>query len=250
MGSGPDTASGLVAVVTGSARGIGLATVERLARDGFAVRGWDRDGDDNAAALAALRDAGLDVGAAAIDICDRNAVAQAFDALGTVNVLVNNAGVFGAGAVLDITDDAFRHMMEVNVMATFIMSQEAARRMEPGGRIINITSRAAVGAPGYAHYVTSKAAVIGLTRAMAIDLRDRQISVNAIGPGMVDTRLTREALPPDLFAKTMATQPGGVMAQPDVIAHAVAFLASPATSYINGQTLFLDGGKSLGGIGI
>jgi 3-oxoacyl-[acyl-carrier protein] reductase len=140
-------------------------------------------------------------------------------------------------------------MLEVNVMGTFIPAQEAARRMQAGGRIVTISSRGALGGTRFAHYVSSKAAVIGLTRAMAMELRPLQIAVNSVAPGFTDTPMTRSA-PPEMFAAWEQLEPSGKAASPTDIADAIAFLASPSTRFITGQTLFVDGGKSLGGLSI
>lgn len=238
------------AFVTGTARGIGRAIARRLAQDGFHVVGVDRDGDDNRASMAELKAEGLDVEGHGLDVTDRAAVAAALDRIENLGVVVNNAGVFWSRGFDDLTEDDFRKMMEINVVAVFIVSQEAARRMKPGSRIVNIASRAALGSPDYAHYVASKAAVAGLTKAMALDLRERQIAVNAVAPGLIESCLTKSALSPELQAKAMSVQPGGAMAQPDVIANAVSFLASPGTAFVNGQVLFVDGGKSVGALGL
>ena len=132
---------------------------------------------------------------------------------------------------------------------SFIPAQEAARRMQAGGRIVTISSRGALGGTRFAHYVASKAAVIGLTSAMAIELRPLQIAVNSVAPGFTDTPMTRSA-PPEMFAAWEQLEPSGKAASADMIAEAVAFLASPNTRFITGQTLFVDGGKSLGGLNI
>lgn len=239
------------AFVTGSARGIGLAICERLARDGFSVVGADIVGADNVAALKPLNIEGRKVTAIQLDICDRGAVATAIDEAGPIDALVNNAGIFTSRGFFDLVEDDFRRMFEVNVIGSFVVAQEAARRMKPGSRIVNIASRAALGNSDYAHYVASKAAVVGLTKAMALDLRDRQIAVNAVAPGFIETRLTQSVLSPELQKKALALQPGGGgAASPSVIADAVAFLASADTKFINGQTLFVDNGKSIGVLGV
>ncbi len=238
-----------IAFVTGAAQGIGLATTERLAHDGFRVVAMDRNGarvDQEAARLRAL---GLDVVAATVDVCDRASVVAALDAHPRVDAMVCAAGIYNDARFIDLTDDAFRSMLDVNVIGTFIPAQEAARRMTAGGRIVTISSRGALGGTRFAHYVASKAAVIGLTRAMAMELRERQIAVNSVAPGFTDTPMTRSA-PAEMFAAWEQLEPGGKAATPDLIANAIAFFAAPSTQFITGQTLFVDGGKSLGGLGI
>lgn len=238
-----------IAFVTGAAQGIGLATAQRLAQDGFRVVAMDRNEARLNAAVAALQDSGLDVAAAAVDICNRAAVAAAIDAQPRVDVMVCAAGIYNDARFLDLTEDAFRQMLDVNVVGTFIPAQEAARRMQAGGRIVTISSRGALGGTRFAHYVASKAAVIGLTRAMAMELRERQIAVNSVAPGFTDTPMTRSA-PPEMFSAWEKLEPGGKAATPDLIANAIGFFAAPTTQFVTGQTLFVDGGKSLGGLGI
>jgi 3-oxoacyl-[acyl-carrier protein] reductase len=235
-----------VAFVTGAAQGIGLATARRLARDGFSVHAMDRSAERLAASVAAARADGLDVSAHPIDICDRAQVRAALDSVPRVDAMVCAAGVYSDATILELTEDEFRRVLEVNVIGTFIPAQEAARRMRAGGRIVTISSRGALGGTRFAHYVASKSAVIGLTRAMAMELRGRLIAVNSVAPGFTDTPMTRSA-GDELFASWEALEPSGKAANPDEIAHAIAFLASPATAFITGQTLFVDGGKSLGG---
>jgi 3-oxoacyl-[acyl-carrier protein] reductase len=119
--------------------------------------------------------------------------------------------------------------------------------MRPGGKIVNISSRAYLGARNHAHYVASKAAVVGLTRAMAMELAAAEILVNAVAPGLVDTPML-QALTPERRAAQLALQPTGKAARPEDIANAVAFLAAPSMAFITGQVLLVDGGKSLGGV--
>lgn len=241
--------AGRIAFVTGAAQGIGLATVERLAREGWRVVGLDRRAEALNAAVAALKAQGLEVAASACDVCDRAAVLAALQAEPRIDAMVCAAGIYNDAALLELSELAFRQMLEVNVIGTFIPAQEAARRMQAGGRIVTVSSRGALGGTRFAHYVASKAAVIGLTRAMAMELRPRQIAVNSVAPGFTDTPMTRSA-PPEMFAAWEQLEPGGRAATPDMIADAIAFLASPRTRFITGQTLFVDGGKSLGGLGI
>ena len=238
-----------VAFVTGAAQGIGLATAARLARDGFRVVAMDRSGDQLHAEVARLAAQGHDVTAAVVDICDRAGFAAVLDAAPRVDALVCAAGIYNDAKLLELTDEKFRQMLEVNIMGTFIPAQEAARRMKAGARIVTISSRGALGGTRFAHYVASKAAVIGLTRAMAMELRDAQIAVNSVAPGFTDTPMTRSA-PAEMFSAWEGLEPLGKAASPDEIANAIAFLCAPSTTFITGQTLFVDGGKSLGGLGI
>ena len=230
----------LNAFVTGAAQGIGLAIAKRLAQDGFHVVAMDRQADVLAAALKPLQAQGLRMSAAVVDVCDRASVHQALQAHARVDVMVCAAGIYNDARFLELTEQAFTQMLQVNVVGTFIPAQEAAR---------TISSRGALGGTRFAHYVASKSAVVGLTRAMAMELRDKEIAVNSVAPGFTDTPMTRSA-PPEMFAQWEALEPRGKAASPDEIAHAVSFLASPQTHFITGQTLFVDGGKSLGGLSI
>jgi 3-oxoacyl-[acyl-carrier protein] reductase len=238
-----------VAFITGAAQGIGLASAARLARDGFRVVAMDRSAAVLEAAVAGLKQQNLDVAAAVVDVCKRNEVTAALDAEARVDVMVCAAGIYNDAKLLDLGEDTFRQMLEVNVIGTFIPAQEAARRMKAGGRIVTISSRGALGGTRFAHYVASKSAVIGLTRAMAMELRDAQIAVNSVAPGFTDTPMTRSA-PAEMFAAWEKLEPSGKAASPDDIANAIAFLSAPSTHFITGQTLFVDGGKSLGGLNI
>ena len=237
-----------MALVTGGAGGMGLAIVERLARDGFSVVMVDRD-----AALANqetqhLQALGLAVQCRVLDLTDEVAVRNLIRTLPPISALVNNAGIFDERQFLEVTTADFRRAYEVNLIAVATLTQEVAKTMADGGRIVNIASRAYLGARNHPHYVASKAAVVGYTRASAMELAPRGILVNAIAPGLIDTPLLR-ALSPERLAQQLALQPTGKAGLPQDIAQAVSFLVSPLTSFITGQVLFVDGGKSLGGSG-
>jgi len=237
-----------MALVTGGAGGMGLATVERLARDGFSVVMVDRDETLAQRETQRLQGLGLAVQCRVLDLTDEAAVRALVQSLPPLDALVNNAGIFDERKFLEVSNADFRRAYEVNLIAVATLTQEAARTMPDGGRIVNIASRAYLGAKNHPHYVASKAAVVGYTRASAMELAPRGILVNAIAPGLIDTPILR-ALTPERLAAQLALQPTGKAGRPEDIAQAVAFLVSPQTGFITGQVLFVDGGKSLGGSG-
>ena len=232
------------ALVTGAARGIGRGIVERLAADGYRVIALDRR-DDVLAMAAELVAGGANVEAVVVDVQDRAAIAAIMERFAPLDVIVNNAGITSTRRFEDLTETDFRENFDVNTIGTFIVAQEGARRMRNGGRIVNIASRSFAGAPQMAHYVASKTAVVGLTRAMAIDLSPRDIRVNAVAPGVVDTDMLHY-MTPERQQVMLSLQLLGRIGQPEDIARAVAFLASRDNRYITGQVLIVDGGRSLG----
>ena len=236
------------ALVTGGASGMGLAIVERLARDGFRVVMADRNGALAEQESRALADRGLDVSHRVVDLADEAATRALASALPPLAALVNNAGLFDERTFFDVTSDDYRRAFDVNLLAVATLTQEAARTMQPGAKIVNIASRAYLGAKNHPHYVASKAALVGYTRASAMELAGRGILVNAIAPGLIDTPLLRN-LTPERMAAQLALQPTGRAGRPEDIANAVSFLAAPHMDFITGQVIFVDGGKSLGGSG-
>ena len=235
-----------MALVTGGASGMGLATVAKLARDGFRVVMVDRAADLAGREQQRLQALGLEVEAQVLDLTDEQAVRALIRALPPITALVNNAGIFKAGKFLEVSNDDFRRAYEINLIAAATLTQETVRKMPDGGRIVNIASRAYLGARNHPHYVASKAAIVGYTRAAAMELAPRGILVNAIAPGLIDTPILR-ALTPERLAAQLALQPTGKAGRPEDIAQAVSFLVSPDMGFITGQVLFVDGGKSLGG---
>jgi len=227
---------------------MGLATVERLARDGFQVVMVDRIEEIAVREATRLQGLGLDVQVRIVDLTSEADVRNMVQALPPIAALVNNAGVFDERKFMEVGSDDFRRAYEINLIAAATLTQEVAKKMPDGGRIVNIASRAYLGARNHPHYVASKAALVGYTRASAMELAPRGILVNAIAPGLIDTPLLR-ALTPDRLAAQLALQPTGKAGRPEDIATAVSFLASAETGFITGQVLFVDGGKSLGGSG-
>ncbi|TCP86024.1 3-oxoacyl-[acyl-carrier protein] reductase [Sphingomonas sp. PP-CE-1A-559] len=231
------------ALVTGGARGIGAAIVSTLAAAGWRVIAADIDAD--AVAQAAREWIDAPITGAVLDVTDRTAVVALMDAHGPLDVVVNNAAIpADMLPFAELTPEHFARALRINVQGSFIVAQEAARRMDSGA-IVNIASRGYLGGIGGAHYVASKAAVVGITRAMAVELRWRGISVNAVAPGMVETRMI-EGFSPAMRNKLTEMEPGGGPLDPSVIAGAVAYLASPAGRSVTGQVLLVDGGKTIG----
>lgn len=233
------------AIVTGAGAGIGRAIAHRLAGEGYAVIVVDRAAEAAAETVRQVREKGGTARAEAIDITDPAATQRLVDGAQNLRVLVNNAGIFDVREFDRLTADDFRRMYEINLVAMFTLCQQAARVLPEGGRIINLASRAAFGARNYAHYVASKAGVAGFTKALALELAARQITVNAIAPGVILTDMLKERA--DSVAELAAQQPSGRIGRPENIAHAAAFFASPLADYVTGQILLVDGGRSVGG---
>lgn len=234
------------AIVTGAGTGIGRAIAHRLAHDGYQLIIADRDAVPANETVRQLETQGFPARAVILDITDAAATQAMIDSAYNLEVLVNNAGIFNVINFDDLTTDDFRRMYEVNLVAMFTLCQQAARHMKNGARIVNLASRAALGARHYAHYVASKAAVVGFTKALALELAERNISVNAIAPGVIETDMLRARSDSGLEALRVQ-QPTGRLGKPEDIAHAAAFFASPSTSFITGQALLVDGGRSIGG---
>jgi 3-oxoacyl-[acyl-carrier protein] reductase len=235
-----------LALVTGGASGIGRAIVERLADDGFRVVVVDLNGQLADEVVACLGKRGLAAEARVIDITDDASVRSLVAELAPLNALVNNAGIFKDQPFENCTAADFRRTYEINMIAPFTFAQAAVAKMRDGGRIVNIASRAYLGAKNQLDYVASKGAVVSFTRALAMEVIKRGILVNAVAPGLIDTPILR-GLSPERLQAQLALQPTGKAGRPGDIANAVSFLVSPRTDFITGQVLFVDGGKSLGG---
>lgn len=236
------------ALVTGGASGMGLATVQRLAEDGFKVFFLDRNAEQVRKVTEDFQARNIEVKGYVVDLTDQAALASLIDELPPLNALVNNAGIFDERLFDEATADDFRRMFEINTIAVHNLTQLAVRKMPNNSRVVIIASRAYLGAKNHVHYVASKAAVVGYTRATAMELAPREIMVNAIAPGLIDTPILK-SLTPERRKAQEALQPTGKAGTPEDIANAVSFLSSEKTGFITGQVLFVDGGKSLGGSG-
>ncbi|CAI1040117.1 3-oxoacyl-ACP reductase family protein [Serratia entomophila] len=240
---------GKVAFVQGGSRGIGAAIVKRLAREGAAVAFTYAASAERADAVASdINAAGGKAIAIKADSADAAAVQQAVrqvaDSFGKLDILVNNAGVFTLGSTEELPLADLDRMLAVNVRSVFIASQEAARHMNDGGRIIHIGSTNAERVPfgGAAVYAMSKSALVGLTKGMARDLGPRGITVNNVQPGPVDTEMNPDE--GDFAEQLKQLMAIGRYGKDEEIAGFVAYLAGPQAGYITGASLSIDGGFS------
>jgi NAD(P)-dependent dehydrogenase (short-subunit alcohol dehydrogenase family) len=244
------------AIVTGAGSGIGRAIAQRLAEDGHAVAILDLDAAAAEAIVGELRQKGYEAMAPGrVDVSDRaqvdEAVERVRDALGPVLVLVNNAGFAGFTPFLKITDEEWDRILAVNLSGPFYCTQAVLPDMIDAGwgRIVNISSSSAQGGQQYmAHYVSSKAGLIGLTKALALEFGPKGITVNTIPPGFVDTPMLRASEERGLLGGSVdriaETTPVRRPGRPDDIAAACAFLVSDDAAYITGQVIGVNGGRN------
>ncbi|GHF66262.1 SDR family oxidoreductase [Amycolatopsis bartoniae] len=236
-----------VAIVTGGSRGIGRAVAERLAREGYAVvvnfAGNKTQADT---AVEAIEQAGGQAIAAQGDVADETAVANVFDQaeerFGGVDVVVHAAGIMPLAPLAELDLAVLDRVLRTNVRGTFVVDQQAARRLRAGGAIVNFSSSITrFSRPGYSAYGASKGAVEAVTLTLARELRGRDITVNAVAPGPTATELFFEGKSDELVANIAAESPLERLGQPVDIAEIVAFLAGPGR-WINGQVLYANGG--------
>jgi len=237
-----------IAIVTGASRGIGASIAKRLARDGMTVVvNYSNRVEEAAEVVAAIAAAGGKAIAVKADVSSAKSVREMFDTvetqLGKVDVLVNNAGVMPALKPLAEHDDTFDRVIAINLKGSFNTMREAATRLSNGGRIVNFSSSVTgLAFPGYTVYAATKSAIETMTNILAKEMRGRSITVNAVAPGPTGTDLFLTGKSPEAIEKLARAAPLERLGTPDDIAAAVAFLAGPDGSWINGQTLRANGG--------
>jgi 3-oxoacyl-[acyl-carrier protein] reductase len=234
-----------VALVTGASRGIGRAIAERLADDGFFVVGTATTENGAQAISAYLGENGKGL---KLDVADAESVAEVTkivtDDYGTPAVLVNNAGITRDNLLMRMKDEEWDSIISTNLTSVYRMSKAVLRGMMKAktGRIINISSVVgSTGNAGQANYAAAKAGIVGFTKSMAKEVGSRNITVNTVAPGFIDTDMTKE-LSEDIKQTLLSSIPLGRLGAPEEIAHAVSFLASPNAGYITGETLHVNGG--------
>ena len=243
-----------VAIVTGAARGIGAATAQRLAQDGFAVAVLDLKADDCADTVSAIESAGGQALAVGADVSDAEQVQAAVDRiageLGPPVVLINNAGVTRDNLLFKMSDADWDVVMNVHLRGSFLMSRAAQKHMIEAkwGRIVNLSSVSALGNRGQANYATAKAGLQGFTKTLAIELGKFGVTANSIAPGFIVTDMTKataERLGEEwepYVAKRAAAIPVARAGQPEDIAHLVSFFVSEGAGFISGQVVYAAGG--------
>jgi gluconate 5-dehydrogenase len=252
MTASPFDLSGRVALVTGSSRGIGLALARALGQAGAELILNARDERALTAAADTLRDEGLTVHGRPFDVCDPQAVVDAVDSfehdVGPIDVLVNNAGLQQRAPMLDFAVEDFRRLIEVNLVAAFTVGKAVATHMVKRGRgkIVNVCSvQSELGRPTIAPYTATKGGLKMLTRGMCADFGPLGIQVNALAPGYFATELTAALVADEEFSGWVARRtPAGRWGRVEELGGAIVFLASEASSFVNGQILYVDGGMT------
>ena len=239
-----------VALITGAAKGIGAAIADKLAHDGMQVLIGDIDEAQAQSKAEELTRAGMSAAPLLLNVGDAGSIAKAFEAIdrqwGRCDIVVNNAGIAKTFPFVEFPLDSWQTHLAINVTGVLLCAQHGARLMmrHRWGRIINIASVAGMRAVGVGRtgYGTSKAAVIGLTRQMAVELAEHGITANAIAPGPVDTPMTRVLHSPEFRQSYTDAIPMNRYGTPEEIAAAVAYLASDGAAYVTGIVIPVDGG--------
>lgn len=234
-----------VALVTGASRGIGKAIAERLAKDGFFVVGTATSDTGAEAISAYLGENGKGL---KLDVANADSISEVIktvtDEFGSPTVLVNNAGITRDNLLMRMKDEEWDSIINTNLTSVFRMSKAVLRGMMKAktGRIINISSVVgATGNAGQANYAAAKAGMVGFTKSMAKEVGSRNITVNTVAPGFIDTDMTRE-LSDDIKNNLLSSIPLSRLGAPEEIAHTVSFLVSEGAGYITGETIHVNGG--------
>lgn len=245
-----------VALVTGARRGMGKSHALALAAQGARVAVTDIDLEECRQVVEEIKSNGQEAACFKMDVSNKEEVERVFDEViktfGRLDILVNNAGIYFPKPALEITEEEWDRMIDINLKGQFFCAQRAAKEMSKnnlpaGGRIINISSIASgqvgVGIAGGAHYTASKGGILGMTEALAVEWAALGINVNAIGPGAIDTPMIQAAqLPKEAMDAMLGRVPLKRIGKPEEVSAMVVFLASEEASYVTGATFYVDGG--------
>jgi 3-oxoacyl-[acyl-carrier protein] reductase len=238
-----------VAVITGAAAGIGAATARLFAEEGASLTLCDITMESLEKTVAEIKQAGGKAIPVKCNVADNTEVkaliAATVDTYGKIDILINNAGITRDGVAIRMTEENWDLVMDINLKGTFLCCKHAISKMKRGSKIVNTASISSLGNPGQANYAASKMGVIGLTKTLALEYARKQLCINAVAPGAVETPMlmdVSEKMRQNMIAKI----PLGRPLPPVEIAKAHLFLASDDANFITGQTLFVDGGMSVG----
>lgn len=250
--SNPFDLTGRVAAVTGGNGGIGRGMALGLARAGASVAILGRNPEKNASTLEELEAIGRPCCALQLDVQQRDRLRDAVDnvekKLGPIDILVNNAGIGVPGGILTLEPAGWDQVLEINLSSVYLLSRIVAKGMaeRKRGKIINITSEyARFGAGVFPAYSASKGGLEQLTKSMAIELAPHNIQVNALAPGWIETDMTAPAKGHKLWDEVLSRTPAGRWGQPEDLAGTAVYLAAPASDFVTGVTLFVDGGYAI-----
>lgn len=239
---------GQIALVTGGTRGIGKAIAESLAKQGVNVVVAGRNLNATNEVAASISTLGVKAIGMKLDVSDSGEVEKVFEEIrkefNRIDILINNAGITKDGLLMRMREEAWDSVIDINLKGVFLCSREAVKDMakQRYGRIINITSVAAfMGNPGQANYSASKAGIVGFTKTVAREYAGRGVTVNAVAPGFIETAMT-DVLPENIKEEMKKFIPLGRFGRVEDVANAVIFLASPASGYITGQVIHVNGG--------
>lgn len=251
MGAANEGVLNRVVVITGAGQGIGAAITRRFAAQGARLALVDVNEEQLQQLASSLMETGCEVLSIIADVSNKEQVQQFVEQVvgkfGTIDVLVNNAGIIRDNLIKNISEQDWDLVLDVNLKGAFLCCQAVfpTLKAQRSGKIVNIVSRAWLGSIGQANYTASKGGLVSLTRSLALEFARFQINVNAVAPGLIDTPMT-QGMPAEGRERLIRMQPTGKMGKVEDIAAAVTFLASGDAEFITGQVLHVDGGKSCG----